>query len=165
MKIPVVDKDDNQISTKDRDSLTAGDFYRVSALWLTNSAGEILLAQRAHTKSNSPGKWGPAVAGTVEEGETYDSNIVKEIFEEIGLSLSIDQLVKGPKVFVKTTEKGFFDQWYFYTADLPLSEFVLPKDEVAQVKWVSRRDFDTWYAEHPEDFLSNTSQWLPHILS
>ena len=25
-----------------------------------------------------PGKWGPAVAGTVEEGESYEENIIKE---------------------------------------------------------------------------------------
>lgn len=165
MRIPVVDVNDVQIGFKERDELVAGDFYRVAALWLTNSKGEILLAQRAYTKTNSPGKWGPAVAGTVEEGETYDSNIVKEIFEEIGLTISIDQLSKGPKVFVRTTEKGFFDQWYFYTTDLPSDEFVIPEDEVAQVRWVNRSDFDTWYAEHPEDFLSNTAQWLPFLIT
>ena len=31
---------------------------------------------RSFTKSHDPGKWGPAVAGTVEEGETY--NFLKE---------------------------------------------------------------------------------------
>jgi isopentenyl-diphosphate delta-isomerase len=165
MKIPVVDENDVQIGLKERDELKSGDFYRVAALWLTNSKGEILLAQRALSKKNSPEKWGPAVAGTVEDGETYDSNIVKEIFEEIGVSVSIDELTKGPKVFVKTTEKGFFDQWYFYTIDLPSDEFVIPEDEVTQVRWVSRADFDTWYAERPEDFLSNISQWLPYLLT
>ena len=33
-----------------------------------------------------PEVWGPAVSGTNEEGETYDSNIIKEAQEEIGLT-------------------------------------------------------------------------------
>ncbi|MDB5264727.1 MAG: isopentenyl-diphosphate delta-isomerase, isopentenyl-diphosphate delta-isomerase [Parcubacteria group bacterium] len=165
MRIPVVDRNDIQIATKERDNLEPGDFYRVSALWLTNSKREILLAQRALSKENSPGKWGPAVAGTVEEGETYDVNIVKEISEEIGIFVSIDQLRRGPKLFIHTTEKGFFDQWYFYTVDLSLEEFVIQEDEVAQIRWVSQDVLEKWYAEHPEEFLSNTSQWLPQLLS
>ena len=84
-KIIIVDEDDNIIGSKERNSIVSGDIYRVSALLIENSKGEILLAQRALTKKHDPGKWGPPVAGTVEEGETYESNIVKEAEEELGL--------------------------------------------------------------------------------
>jgi isopentenyldiphosphate isomerase len=165
MKIPVVDKNDVEIGLKERDAIGPNDIYRVSALWLTNTKGEVLLAQRAFSKKNSPGVWGPAVAGTIEEGETYDSNIVKEIQEEIGVSVSIDQLHKGPKTFHKTEQRACFDQWYLYIADIPLQQFIVSEEEVAEIRWVNRLELEQWYAKHPEEFLNTTSQWLPTILS
>ncbi|GAF94063.1 unnamed protein product, partial [marine sediment metagenome] len=80
-KIIIVDDNDKIIGYKERDTLKREDIYRVSALWITNSHGEILLARRHHTKSHRPRKWGPAVAGTVDAGETYEDNIIKEAEE------------------------------------------------------------------------------------
>lgn len=86
MRIQIVNENDEYIGAKERSEIDHGtDIYRVSALWLINSLGQVLLAKRAATKDHSPGKWGPAVAGTVEESETYDENIRKEAKEEIGL--------------------------------------------------------------------------------
>ncbi len=85
MQIPIVNEQDEIIGYKDRKDRNLVDITRVSALWITNEDGEILLAQRGLNKTHSPGLWGPAVAGTVEEGETYESNIIKEAEEEIGL--------------------------------------------------------------------------------
>lgn len=70
-QIIVVDKDDKIITYKKRGTLLSKDIYRVSALWITNKKGEVLLAKRAMDKKLYPGCWGPAVAGTVEKGETY----------------------------------------------------------------------------------------------
>ena len=84
-KIIIVDKNDKIIGYKIRGTLDKNGIYRVSALWITNSLGEILLARRSRKKDKHPLKWGPAVAGTVEEGETYEQNIVKEAWEELGL--------------------------------------------------------------------------------
>jgi hypothetical protein len=44
------DKNDRIIGYKDRNAIQPGDFHRVSALWLTNSDGKILLAQRAFNR-------------------------------------------------------------------------------------------------------------------
>lgn len=84
--IPIVNLDDEIIGYKPRKDITLQDVYRVSALWIENSQGEILLAQRGFLKSVDPGKWGAAVAGTVEKDESYEENILKEMQEELGLS-------------------------------------------------------------------------------
>ena len=84
-KTIIVNENDEIIGYKGKGTLEKSDIYRVSALWIQNSKGDILLAQRKLTKKHSPGKWGPAVAGTNDEGESYESNIIKETEEEIGL--------------------------------------------------------------------------------
>jgi len=54
--IPIVDEKDKIIGYKDRKEIQKEDIYRVSALWITNSKDEILLAQRAFSKSHDPGR-------------------------------------------------------------------------------------------------------------
>ncbi|OGI75966.1 hypothetical protein A3C67_01195 [Candidatus Nomurabacteria bacterium RIFCSPHIGHO2_02_FULL_42_19] len=109
MKIPIVDKNDDVIEYRERNDQDANAIYRVSSLWIRNSKGEILLARRAFSKSHDPGKWGPAVAGTVEEGETYESNIIKEAEEELGLTNI--QLVSGARLRKRTNYNYFVQQF------------------------------------------------------
>ena len=157
--ILVVDENDTVIGSKDRDALAPGDIYRVSALWLTNSRGEVLMAQRAYTKKKSPGAWGSAVAGTVEVGEEYDSNIVKEIQEEIGISIPIDRLVRVAKIRVDGEGGSHFVQWYTGVVDIPAEDFVIKKEEVEKVKWFPAEGLLRRIQEHPEEFTPSAPQW------
>ena len=49
-KIVIVNENDEIIGSKERGTLNQSDIYRVSALWIQNSKGEILLAQRSFNK-------------------------------------------------------------------------------------------------------------------
>jgi len=153
MLLPIVDENDNEIGLKERDDLLRADIYRVSCVWITDSNGRHLLAQRALTKKHSPGKWGPAAAGTVEAGETYESNIIKEIEEELGISLSVEELRMGPKIKCERETSTYFSQWYFALVDKDVSEFVFPEREVMALRWFTEEEFREALVERPEDFL------------
>jgi len=115
-KVVTVDKNDRPIGLKSYSDLKYEDIYRVSALWLTDLAGlSCLITQRKWSKHNDPGKWMAAVSGTIEQGETYDENIVHEIDEEIGLNGH--KLRNGPKEFIDDGTHQFFVQWYFAEVD------------------------------------------------
>lgn len=156
-KIVIVDEKDNVIGYKDQYEVTQEDIYRVSSLWVTNSRGEILLAKRALNKSHDPGKWGPAVEGTVDEGENYKANILKEAEEEIGLKNIEPRL--GPKERV-SGEHNFFDQFYILTADKPLNEFVIDRGEVDEIRWFSKEDLLKEIQDNPTGFLKTMKQWV-----
>lgn len=162
-RIVVVDAEDRVVACKDRNALEPGDIYRVTSLWLKNSKGEVLLAQRALTKKKDPGKWSCAVAGTVDEGEEYDDNIIKEIREEIGISIPIEALQKGPNIFIHGNSNDFFDQWYVGTvpADTVLTR---QEDEVAALRWMSPEEVRTTLREHPDFFIASAHEWLPRML-
>ena len=155
----IVDEQDNEIGIKS----VAGhdDIYRVSALWLTNKSGEILLARRAYTKKHHPGKWGPAVAGTVEEGETYLSNIVKETEEELGLKFGEQDFILGPKYLSRETWTHW-GQWFLVKKDIPLGEMSPEEDEVAEIRWFKPEDLEKELKSNPEEFLSGFTKnnWL-----
>ncbi|MDO8490348.1 MAG: NUDIX domain-containing protein [bacterium] len=153
LPVQIVDDNDEIIEHKDRSEIVLSDIYRVSALWLTNSKGEILIAQRKLTKAHDPGKWGPAAAGTLEEGDTYESNAKKEAEEEIGLTGVEFQL--GPKVARRIPESkwNYFGQWYTAVADKDIHEFVLQDDEVEAVRWISPEDLVKEWEQAPEKFV------------
>ena len=52
-EIIIVDENDQIIGHKVRGTLDQKDVYRVSALWVQNSNGHVLLAKRALTKKHS----------------------------------------------------------------------------------------------------------------
>jgi isopentenyl-diphosphate delta-isomerase len=164
-RIVIVDDTDTEIAVKEKSEMSPDDRYRVSAIWITNTAGDILLAKRAATKNHDPGKWATAVAGTVEEGEDYLTNAVKEAQEELGLTIAPGELVPGFKHFVARERGGFFCQWYWYTRDIAPDELVLEPWEVADVCWVSEERLREWVAAHPEEFLGNAPRWVEAVLA
>lgn len=149
-RIVIVNDRDEVIDYKVRGTLAKEDIYRVAALWVTNPKGDVLLAQRQLGKRHDPGKWGPAVAGTVDEGETYDSNILKEAEEEIGLK-GIEPNA-GPKRRV-SDEYNYFCQWYKLVVNKPAEDFTIQEEEVEQVKWFTRNELEQELREHPDDYL------------
>lgn len=147
MKRLVVNQNDEIIGAKERDELDfAKDIYRVSALWLTNSKGEVLIAQRGLRLNNAPGSWGPAVAGTVEDNETYEDNIYKEAKEEIGLTGI--KLEFGPKLF-RSAERSYFCQFFTALVDKDTQDFNLDPFEVEKVKWVDFYKLQQDIKDHP----------------
>jgi isopentenyl-diphosphate delta-isomerase len=156
-KIIIVDESDNIIGYKDRETVTSEDIYRVSVLWITNSQGEILLAKRALTKAHNPGQWGPAVVGTVEEGEDYLINIIKEASEEIGLKDIAPQV--GQKVRVRG-KYNFFGQWYTLVVDKALNEFVIDESEVAEIRWISKDNLQKEIEVDPAKFSESMQRFI-----
>lgn len=164
MKVIMVDENDNPIGVKERDTWGADEMHRVSVLWISNSKGEVLLAQRALLKKHAPGKWGPAAAGTVEEGETYETNVIKETEEEIGLTLTIDQLEEGPKELVGKPGNRRFRKWYMIKRDIPLDTLTLQEDEVMAVKWMHYTELEADLAAGAEDYIGFAQEsFLPLI--
>jgi isopentenyldiphosphate isomerase len=164
MRIIVVDENDTIIGDIGRDELYGKEdttIYRVTALWLTNSRGDILLAQRSHSKKHDPGIWGPAVAGTVEAGETYDKNIAHEIEEELGLKGL--PLTIGPKQRVSGSPYNYFVQWYLATLDKPAEAFVIQKEEVEQVRWFTRKELIQDLHRQPERYFEQFSWVLKNL--
>lgn len=163
--ITIVDQEDVPVGSKERADLLPTDIYRVSALWMRDTRGHILMAQRALTKKKDPGVWGPAVAGTIEEGETYASNIVKEIAEEIGLHVKLEELTPGPHMRIrKPSGEGYFLQWFMLERDVPIEDIHIAPDEVAQAQWFTKDELHALFVEHPEQFTPAAGQWLPEFL-
>lgn len=154
--IIIVNEDDKEIGFKSRAEVDPSkDIYRCTALWLSNSKGQVLVAKRARTKSVDPDKWGPAVSGTVERGETYSSNIYKEAKEEIGLE-DVEFEV-GLKLYERSP-RNYFVQWFSVVLDRDAADFSLQKDEVAEVAWLDAAFIIEDIRKNPDKYIPAMSQ-------
>lgn len=160
MKIPIVNEQDEIIGYKERNDRTPEDIIRVSGLWVTDKEGNILLAQRAFVKKHSPGLWGPAVAGTVEEGETYESNILKEAEEEIGLK-GISPVI-GSKF--RNEKFPYFAQWFTIVINMN-HELIKRDEEVENIKWFTEDEIVRLLKDKPEMFMDSFEYYINDFLN
>jgi len=152
MKIPIVNEQDEIIGYKERGSTDINDIIRATGLWLTDGEGNILLAQRSFNKKFGPGLWGPAAGGVVEEGETYESCIIRETGEEIGLKGIPFNL--GPKICLPDCFG------YFFTAKVNQDyKFIKQDEEVHQIKWFTESEIDELLKENPEIFMNDFGKY------
>jgi isopentenyldiphosphate isomerase len=149
-KIILVDDKDIIIGSKERGTLNQEDIYRISALWIKNFDGNILLAQRKLNKKHDPGKWGPAVAGTNDIGETYESNIIKEAEEEIGLK---NHHFQKSFYHFYDEEHRHFTQWFFALANKKIEDFTVQEEEVEKIKWFRKEELLNELRANPNKFI------------
>lgn len=149
--------EDEVIGAKEEDQLAREDIYRVSALWLTNPRGEILLARRSLSKVHDPGKWGPAAAGTVRVGESYYDCMVREAANEIGLE---DLEFRRLYMFRRSHKYNYFCQWYSAVVDRRARDFRIKPQEVDQVRWFNRPDLEKDIEENPGEYLTAMGMYL-----
>ena len=161
--IHIVDNQDKLIGYKDHKTVDYNkDIIRSSALWVVNSHGNILLAQRQFTKNQDPGKWGPSVAGTLEEGEDYETNIYKEAKEEIGLAgYKFEKLAK--ERLSAPYPHPQFVQWFQVTVDKPIDYFNLQLEEVEKIEWVERDRLMKDIQENPDKYVVSMDQALSFL--
>jgi len=149
--IPIVNAADEIIGYKMRKEITREDIYRVSACRITDEEWNILLAQRARTKKHNPWKRWPAVAWTVAKGESYEENIVHEISEEIGLSVSREELTLWFKQFFDH-DRQFFGTRFFYIYTGPKELLRAEPWAVEQLRWYTKNELKTYLLTHPDEY-------------
>lgn len=161
-RVSVVNDNDEEISVKYRDELLPSDIHRIVSIWITDGEDNILLAQRALHKALHPGFWGPAAAGAVSYGESYEEAAYKEMAEEIDLTDVRLTFIKKV-IFIPNGEKRFIS-WYSAKCDKPEEAFILEKD-VAKVAWIRRDKLIEDLAANPEKYVPSRALWADLFLS
>ena len=68
--------------------------HRTVHVWLFTSAGEVLLQQRGRNKDTHPLLWDVSVAGHVGAGEDIKQSAIREVEEEVGLTIDTSDLIE-----------------------------------------------------------------------
>ena len=158
-RVYIVDENDNVIDEKWRDETIPADRIRIVGVWIENSSEQVLIAQRSYRKKIDQGLWGPAVAGTVEAGDSYESTAVRELIEEINLDINSlsASLIAVDKINYGTEKTGLRIAARFKIfVDLPISSFKIDSNEVEKIKWIDKKILT-------QDITKNPDNYVPHF--
>ncbi|MDD4113591.1 MAG: NUDIX domain-containing protein, partial [Herbinix sp.] len=69
-----------------------GDYHLVVHACIFNTKGEMLIQQRQPFKEGWPNMWDITVGGSATQGDTSQTAIERELFEEIGLEIDLQSV-------------------------------------------------------------------------
>ncbi|WP_397362956.1 NUDIX domain-containing protein [Olleya sp. R77988] len=149
-----------------------GHYHNTVHIWFYNSNGNILLQQRAATKAICPLLWDVSVAGHIDAGETLTSGAVREINEEIGLTIQESDLEKiGVFECFQKYPNGIIDNEFHHTfiakLKVPIIKLTPQKEEVEALKLVSIFDFKTLLdnSDNNNHFVASNYNYYLKIIS
>lgn len=112
--------------------LKQGQYHLVVHVWIINSKREILIQKRAKHLEYAPDIWA-ITGGAAIQGEDSFMTAKREVKEELGIEIH----PTGKPVRCKR-ENDLTDIWVV-RSDVDLQDIVLEKEEVSDVKWVTKQ--------------------------
>lgn len=136
-------------------------------VWLMNRKGELLLQKRTKNKRIFPLHWDVSIGGHVSSGQITIEGAQMEAREELGLNLAPEDFkylftLKEDNITKFNGEDWFekgFNEVYLVRSDLEITEFKLAPDEIEEVRWMDKKEFEKWVrgkgeilAPHEEEY-------------
>lgn len=113
-----------------------GEYRTVVHVCLFGTDGRLLIQRRTEQKHIWPGRWDVSIGGGVDAGETSRQGAEREFREELGCPLDLS----GIRPSVTVNFAGGFDDYYIVKRDLDITRLSLQREEVAEVRWVTREE-------------------------
>lgn len=141
-----LDRPTGQVSLK-RTAHEQGLWHRSAHVWIYDGRRRILMQKRSADKDTFPGLWDISVAGHISAGETPVEGALREIREEIGLTVRENELeylttirmeYPYPKFGWTNREHCYV---YLLKKDLDPDALALQKEEVEQVRFFTPEEF------------------------
>ena len=111
-----------------------GFYHLVVHVCIFNTKGEMLIQQRQPFKKGWSNMWDLTVGGSAQAGDTSRKAAEREVFEELGLKISLDH--ERPVLTIPF--RVGYDDMYILEADLDRKNLNLQYEEVQQVKWATK---------------------------
>ena len=147
-----------------------GLYHATVHIWFYTNKGKVLLQQRAASKIIYPLLWDVSVAGHINAAESFKSGAVREVKEEIGLTINENDLVKvGVFNSFQKYDSGIIDNEFHHVfiAELKvdLDKLICQKEEVEALKLVTTK---TYYdllndAKTSNHFIASNKKYLSLI--
>ena len=162
--IDVLDRFGNKtriVKTKD-EVMKKGDWHRAISVIIMNSDNEILFQKRSSERLVYPNLWSMFLKGHIESGEESFMAAIREIFEEIGIMVGIDELtylytITDSNKTGKLKENIFFDT-YLLKKDISLSDIKM-SNEVSDVEFLTLEEAKYLVDSGNKQIVSNTKDY------
>lgn len=122
--------------------------HRAVHVLIFNRAGQIFLQKRSAGKDTFPGAWDSSASGHLDCGEDYDSCSIREVREELGLSL---ECVPARLFKIDACEETGQEFVWVYRCQSE-GPFELNAGEIERGEWFDALAVSDWIKERPADF-------------
>lgn len=164
--LDVLDEKGNKTGKATRDEVhQKGLWHRAVHVWIVNSKGELLLQRRAKNIKAYPDCWDISAAGHITAGDTSIHAAARETEEELGLKFPPEQfqllgtVIQNVVLNNNTYFNNEFNDIYLVKQDIDLSVIKKQKDEVSDIKWVSKTELEEWVKQGKEDLVPHKMEY------
>ncbi len=146
-----------------------GLLHREVGVIIINEENEILLEKRSPTKKQSPNKWA-LCAGHIEAGDVPENAIIREIKEEIGIDVAIEELecieiLRRNKKFIENNQyNNCFIYLWKYNTNIKAEEYIIQEEEVSEVKYFDIQEVANAVEHQNEQFAFSDEEYIKEIL-
>lgn len=112
-------------------------YILIELVLIQNTKGEILIQKRSKEKG---GEYA-LTSGHAKSGENPVQGMITEIKEELGINVKPEELLLVHSE--RSDEKKSFYDLFYLRNDYNISEMILQKEEVEEVKWLTEKEVKT----------------------
>lgn len=140
-----------------------GLWHRAVYAFIIDKSGKVLLQKRSESKKLWPNMWDVTVGGHVDSGEFGRQALIRETKEELGIQIS-DEDVKYLLGSTSINQQGdiinkHYNECYIITKDIDISDIVVQKEEVAEIKYFSKDELLKRIENGYEGLTDKTGPW------
>lgn len=140
-----------------------GDWHRSVHVWVMNAKQELLMQKRSATTDTSPNLWDISSAGHISSGGDPLSSAMKEMQEELGLTLVAENFENIGEVTQQKRESTYwnreFNNVYLVRRDVDLAKLRLQKEEVTEVRWVHFKELEKLIDARDPQFVPHEQEY------
>lgn len=141
-----------------RKDMPEGFYHLGTDVWIVNSKNEILIQKRSPQKRKEPNVWA-MTGGSVIKGENSLQTIKREVKEELGINLDMQNI----KLVKKYKTGTVWLDTYIVRQDIDLKDITMQKEEVCEVKWATFEEVEELF--HSQQFMKNRWEYIRDIIA
>lgn len=142
-----------------------GDWHRSVHVWIVDSDGEILIQRRSADSRISPGFWTVSASGHVESGDEPIITAIKEVKEELGVSLGEKDLEylttykKSKHYEDRGIQDNEFNPIFVVRKEIEENKLSIDEEEVEEVKRIYWKDLKRMIEEEEIKFRPDREKY------
>ena len=153
-KVILVDKDDNEIGTKEKiQAHKEGKLHRSFSIFVFNFSGELLLQRRAKEKYHTGGLWSNTCCSHPRPGESLEEAIHRKLKQEMGFDCDLEK--KFSFIYKVNFDNGLWEHEFDHVFIGRFNGEPKPNpEEVDDWKWVTIRQLKEDIKKTPQKYTA-----------
>lgn len=141
-----------------------GDWHKAVHIWIINDRGEILLQRRCATKDSNPNMLDISSAGHLSAGDESLSGAIRELKEELNLSVKAEELqfiktLKKSTKYTATFINNEFDDLYILRTNKKIEDMKFQEEEISEIFFVPYKKFKEMVKNKQADLLMHNEEF------